>query len=115
MGICCGSNEKNKLLNEIKSDIDTQYIVVYSKVGCPKSLKVKSLLHSIRADPRITEITSIAMKNVLKEYTSQKSSPYVFIGGTFIETRKFEAEIKKGGIQDMIKNHNSKSIKNTSV
>ena len=113
MGICCGSNEKYKVLNEIKSDIVMKYVVVYSKVGCPKSLKVKSLLYSIRADPRITEISSITMKNALKDFTHQKSSPYVFIGGKFISNRKFEEEIKKGEIQGMIKNYESNQRTNT--
>lgn len=105
MGICCGSSEKAKILSEIKSDINNEYIVVYSKVGCPKSLKVKSLLHSIHADPKIIEINSLIAKSVLKEFTLQKSLPFVFIGGSFIETRKFEAEIKKGGIQSMVQSH----------
>ena len=105
MGICCGIEEKNKILSEISSDINNQYIVLYSKVGCPKCVRTKSLLHSIRANPFIIEVNNLSIKNALKEFTKQKSLPYVFIGGTFIETRKLEVEIKNGNLQNMIKNH----------
>ena len=105
MGICCGTNEKTRVLNEIKSDISNQFIVVYSKVGCPKCLRIKSLLHSIRAEPKIIEVSGLTMKTVLKEMTLQKSLPFVFIKGEFIESRKLEAEIKKGTIQNLIKNN----------
>jgi glutaredoxin len=107
MGICCSSSEKNKILDGIKSDINNQFIIVYSKVGCPKCLKIKTLLHSIRAEFKIIETNSLNMKYVLKELTKQKSLPYVFINGEFIQTRKLETEVKKGNIGNMIKTRKS--------
>lgn len=102
MGVCYGSNEKKNLANEIEAEINNHLIVVYSKLGCPKSLRVKSQLHSISADPKIIEVNSITMRLVLKEMTHQKSLPYVFINRNFIENRKLESEISKGKMKSFI-------------
>ncbi|OMJ71441.1 hypothetical protein SteCoe_30349 [Stentor coeruleus] len=115
MGICCGTNEKEKISNEIEADINSQFIVIYSKVGCPKCLRVKSQFHSIRSDPKIIEVTSLPMKFILKEMTHQKSLPYVFIKGAFVDNRKLESEISKGNLKSFIQMHNKPETIGTST
>lgn len=103
MGICCGSQEKSRLISEIKADIYSIPIVVYSKAGCPKCLRVKSKLYSMRAEPKIIEVHNFHLKGVLKEVTGQKSFPFVFVKGEFVGSRKFEEILAKGSLDNFIK------------
>ena len=111
MGICCSSSERSRIMPEIEADIKNQFIVVYSKAGCPRCLKIKSKLHSIRAEPKIIEVNNFSMKVILKEITKQRYFPFVFIGGSFIETRMLEIEINKGNIQNLIKGRVSEALR----
>ena len=109
MGICCGSQEKFRVINEIKSDINTSPIVVYSKAGCPKCLRIKSKLYSVRAEPKIIEIRNFYMKRILREVSGHKTFPFVALWGKFIAIREVEAELAKGSLDGLKKG----SIKNT--
>lgn len=103
MGICCGSQEKSRLINEIKADIYSLPIVVYSKAGCPKCLRVKSKLYSLRAEPKIIEVHNFNLKRMLKELTGQKSFPFVFVNSEFVGTREFDEKLAKGNLDNLVK------------
>jgi glutaredoxin len=110
MGICCGSQEKSRIINEIKADIYSLPIVVYSKAGCPKCLRIKSKLFSVRAEPKIIEVRQYYMKNILREVSGKKTFPFVSLWGKFMETREIEAEISKGSL-DGLKKGSSQNFK----
>eukprot|EP00271_Cylindrocystis_brebissonii_P015710 TRINITY_DN38690_c0_g1_i1.p3 TRINITY_DN38690_c0_g1~~TRINITY_DN38690_c0_g1_i1.p3 ORF type:complete len:103 (+),score=28.45 TRINITY_DN38690_c0_g1_i1:343-651(+) len=68
--------------------VDENSLMVFSKSWCPFCKKVKALLASLGANPKVVELDEVddgdELQGALAEWTGQRSVPSVFVGGKHI-------------------------------
>eukprot|EP00591_Stephanopyxis_turris_P009192 CAMPEP_0195511354 /NCGR_PEP_ID=MMETSP0794_2-20130614/3705_1 /TAXON_ID=515487 /ORGANISM="Stephanopyxis turris, Strain CCMP 815" /LENGTH=99 /DNA_ID=CAMNT_0040638931 /DNA_START=109 /DNA_END=408 /DNA_ORIENTATION=+ len=85
----------------VKSEIDSNEVIIFSKSYCPYCKKTKKLFNEMNVDAKAIELDKIAdgaaIQNALASISGQRTVPNVYIKGTHLGGNDDTQAAKKNG------------------